>query len=60
MAAQAPIDLDVLEQLELTGWQEAKKAIVKAVQSDRPLQVDGSETVANRILERRTVKLLEK
>ena len=49
MAVQAPIDLDVLEQLELTGWQEAKKAIVKAVQSDRPLQVDGSETVANRI-----------
>ena len=49
MAVQAPIDLDVLEQLELTGWQEAKSAIVKAVQSDRPLEVDGSESVASRI-----------
>ena len=49
MAVQAPIDLDVLEQLELTGWQEAKSAIIKAVQSDRPLEVDGSESVASRI-----------
>ena len=49
MAVQAPIDLDVLEQLELTGWQEAKKAIVKAVQSDRLLHVDGGESVAGRI-----------
>ena len=49
MAVQAPIDLNILEQLELTSWQEAKSAVVKAVQSDRPLEVDGSESVASRI-----------
>ena len=46
---QAPIDPDVLERLELTSWQVVKKAVVKVVQSDRPLDVDGSESVAGRI-----------